>query len=73
MPVLIISHRGSGRVVRKPCATREQAWEVADRVLTGWLRKVRGSRYQDPRERITGAAPGCRGHRVPLVFEVVSP
>jgi hypothetical protein len=73
MPVLIISHRGSGRVVRKPCATREQAWEMADRVLAGWLRKVQGSRYRDPRDRVTGCAPGMRGTRAPLCFEVVSP
>jgi hypothetical protein len=73
MPVLIISHRSSGRVVRKPCATREQAWDLADRVLAGWLRKVHGSRYQEPGVRITGSAPGCRGRRAPLVFEVVCP
>jgi hypothetical protein len=72
MPVLVVSHRGSGRVVRKPCATREQAWALADRAVQGWLRKVQGSRYRDPRDRITGAAPGCRGKKPPLVFEVIS-
>jgi hypothetical protein len=72
MPVLVISHRGSGRVVRKYAGTREQCWLLADRAAQGWLRKVQGSRYRDPRDRITGAAPGCRGRRLPLVFEVIS-
>jgi hypothetical protein len=73
MPTLVISHRGSGRVVRKACASREQAWEMADRAVQGWLRKVQGSRYQDPRAPRPSRAVAVRSRRVPLVFEVISP
>jgi hypothetical protein len=71
--VLIASHTESGRVTRTRCRSREECWRLADRVVEGWLRKVQGSRYRDPRDRITGAAPGCRGRLVPFRFEVVSP
>jgi hypothetical protein len=71
MPVLIISCRTSGRVIRKAGRTREECWALADRAVEGWLRKVQGSRYRDPRDKITGAAPGVRGKKTPYVFEVV--
>jgi hypothetical protein len=73
MPILIISHTETGRVTRTACRTRERCWAHADRILAGWLARVRGSRYRDPRDRVTGAAPGIRGRRPPWVFEVVSP
>jgi hypothetical protein len=71
--VLIACHTDSGRVTRTRCRTREQCWELADRVVAGWLARVRGSRYHDPRDRVTGHAPGMKGHRAPFRFEVVSP
>jgi hypothetical protein len=70
--VLIASHT-SGRVVRKAARTREEAWGMADRIYLGWLRRVHGCRYSDPRVPLPGRAVGLRGTRPPWVFEVVSP
>jgi hypothetical protein len=72
--VLIASHVTSGRVVRVRRRTKEQCWEHADRILAGWLARVRGSRYwgRDARDRITGPAPGVSGSRPPWRFEVTA-
>jgi hypothetical protein len=71
--VLVASHTESGRVTRTRCRTREQAWDLADRVYLGWLRRVHGSRYQDPRAPQPGRAVPVRSRRPPWRFEVVSP
>jgi hypothetical protein len=71
---LIASHTTSGRVLRVRHPTREQCWDQADRILAGWLARVRGSRYwgRDACERITGPAPGVSGSRPPWRFEVTA-
>jgi hypothetical protein len=69
---LIASHTESGAVTRTACRTREQAWEMADRIYLGWLRRVHGPRYSDPRAPLPSRAVAVRSRRVPLVFEVIS-
>jgi hypothetical protein len=71
--VLIASHTESGRVTRTACHTREECWEMADRVVLGWLRRVHGSRYQDPRAPLPSRAVAVPSRRCPFRFEVVSP
>jgi hypothetical protein len=72
MATLIASHT-SGRVTRKTARTREECWEMADRIFLGWLRRVHGCRYSDPRAPRPSRAVPVRSRKTPWRFEVVSP
>jgi hypothetical protein len=72
MATLIASHT-SGRVTRLAFRTREEAWLKADRIFLGWLRRVHGCRYTDPRAPAPSRAAAVRSRRPPWRFEVVSP
>jgi hypothetical protein len=71
--VLIASHTESGRVTRTRCRSREEAWQAADRIFLGWLRRVHGCRYSDPRAPLPSRAVAIRRRPCPFRFEVVSP